>query len=60
MFAFIQSYFRLKEKNNREYDWALSIFGVPATRYEINAVLNADDKLAAVGTLLAEKIDFWS
>lgn len=60
MLALIQSYFRLKEKHNREYDLALSIFGVSATRSEINAVLNSDDKLATAGTLLAEKIYFWS
>ena len=48
------------EKHNSEYDLALSIFGVPPTRSEIYAVLIVDEKLAATGALLAEKLDFWS
>lgn len=60
LLALIESFDRLQKKHSRTYDLSLSIFGVHSTRSEIDAVVNADDKLAASGNLFAKKIDFWS
>lgn len=60
LLALIQRFDRLQKKHSREYALSLSIFCVPASRAEIDAVLSADDKLTSAGALLVRKLDFWS
>lgn len=60
LLALIQRFEMLQKKHSREYALSLSIFCVPASRTEINAVLKADYRLVAAGELVAKKLDFWS
>lgn len=60
MLSLIESFDRLQKKHAREYTLRLSVFGVLTTQAEIDAVLKADDKLAAAAVLHSRKLDFWS
>ena len=60
MLSLIESFDRLQKKHAREYTLSLSIFSVPTAQAEIDAVLNAENQLAAAAGLCARKLDFWS
>lgn len=60
LLALIQRFDQLQKKHCMEYVLSMSIFWVATSRAEIDALLNADDKLVAAGKLLGAKLDFWS
>lgn len=60
MLSLIESFDRLQKKHAREFSLSLSIFSVPTTQAEIDAVLKAGDKPAAAAALHARKLDSWS
>lgn len=55
----IESFARLQQKYGTEYALELTLFGMPVSSTEINAVLEAEDKLAAAGELCSAKINRW-
>ena len=60
MLALIESFDRLQKKHVREYVLKLCVFGAPTAQAEIDAVLKAENKLAAAAELCARKLDSWS
>ena len=60
LLALVQRFDQLQKKHCKEYVLSLSIFWVPTSRAEIDAVLSADDTLVAAGGLFSMKLDFWS
>ena len=60
MLLLIESFDRLQKKHVREYVLKLCVCGVPTAQAEIDAVLKAENKLAAAAELCARKLDFWS
>jgi len=60
MLLLIESFESLQKKHARAYALRLSVFGVPTTQAEIDAVLKAENKPAAAAALHARKLDFWS
>lgn len=59
LLSLIERFERLQKKHSNEYALSLSIFCVPTSRAEIDAVLRADGKMAAATVLLSTKLDFW-
>jgi len=60
MLLLIESFESLQKKHGKAYAHRLSVFGLPTTQAEIDAVLKAENKLAAAAVLHARKLDFWS
>ena len=60
MLSLLERFDRLRKKHSKEYALSLSIFSVPTSGAEIDAVRKAGDKHAAASELFAEKLDFWS
>ena len=60
MLLLVESFDRLQKKHVREFVLSLCVFGVPTTQAEIDAALNAGDKLAAAAVLHSRKLDSWS
>ena len=60
MLALIESFDGLQKKYVREYALKLRVFGALTVQAEIDAVVNAENKLGAAAELFARKLDFWS
>jgi hypothetical protein len=55
----IERFARLQQKHGTEYALELTLFCIPVSSTEIDAVLQAEDKLAAAGELCSKKINWW-
>lgn len=55
----VQRYYYLSRKFADRYDLSLQLFMYPVSTAEIEAVLHAEDKLAAADKLMTEKISRW-
>lgn len=57
--ALIERFARLQHKHSSQYELELTFYCFPVFRKEIEAVLNAEDKLAAASALMSEKLNQW-
>lgn len=57
--ALIERFARLQHKHSSEYELELTFYYFHVSRKEIEAVLNANDKLAAASALMSEKLNRW-
>ena len=60
LLALIESFEKLQKQHAGEYSLGLSVIGLLTTQAEIDAVLKANDRLAAAAVLLYRKLDSWS
>lgn len=56
----LERFVHLDNKFGYQYDLSLTFYLWPVSRAEVDAVLTADNKLAAARALIAEKMDCWS
>jgi hypothetical protein len=55
----VERYYHLSRKFADRYDFSLQLFQMPVAQHEVEAVVHAEDRLAAANALITKKINRW-